>query len=150
MEGVDADDILEADVADFGSFNVKDGVLTFKAPPDFESKVQADGTTADPYKVVVQASDGGLTEWVEYFKVTVEILDQEEEGKVTWTVDTRRPLWGNPLSLLEFQAGAELTATVTDLDTVLAPVAFPVIQRHVGVVQVGEQQGAMEKDSFRQ
>ena len=29
----------------------------------------------------------GMTTWVEYFKVTVTVLDVEETGKVTWTVD---------------------------------------------------------------
>ena len=88
-------------------------MLSFKDNPDFEHS--RDNTE---YKVVVKASDGGLTEWVEYFKVTVTLLDVEEEGEVKWTVDpdgtTGTEAAGQ--ALLEFQAGAILTAAVSDPD----------------------------------
>ena len=65
------------------SFAVENGVLKFKGKPNFEG---GSISTNDEYKVVVVASDGGKTEWVQYFKVTVNVLDVEETGKVTWTV----------------------------------------------------------------
>ena len=110
--GNDGDDIADTDVADHAFFTVKGGVLSFKDNPDFEHS--RDDTT---YKVVVKASDGGLTQWVEYFKVTVILLDREEDGKVEWTVDPDGAGGEGPnQDLLEFQAGAILTATVSDPD----------------------------------
>ena len=92
--------------------------------------------------MVVQASDGGEMEWVQYFKVTVIVLDQEEAGSVTWTVD---PVGTEPAAqdLLEFQAAATLAATVTDPDD--GPDTPD--QHHVEVVQVGEQHRAVDVDS---
>ena len=110
------------------------------------------GGTADnsnTYKVVVQASDGGVTEWVQYFKVTVIVLDLEEEGIVTWTVDAdgacRSRTDQTPDVLLEFQAGAILTATVTDPDTTDHS-RCPRDQRHVEVVQIVEQHRSLDGD----
>ena len=86
-------------------------MLRFKDNPDFEAR------ESKIYKVVVKASDGGLTEWVEYFKVTVTLLDVEEEGEVAWTVDPDGAVGEDgDQDLLEFQAGATLTATVSDPD----------------------------------
>ena len=70
-------------------------MLTFaiggdKEPPDFENPVHADPDNADPdneYKVVVQASDGGTMQAIAWFKVTVMVTNEEEDGKVSWTVD---------------------------------------------------------------
>ena len=102
------------DVADHASFTAENGVLKFKDKPNFE---EASISGDDAYRVVVQASDGGKTEWVQYFRVTVNVLDVEETGKVTWTVGPDgSPPGGEPMSLLEFQAGALLTASVTDPD----------------------------------
>ena len=115
--GPEADDIEEADFADNGLFDVEDGVLSFMAEPDYETALDAGEN--NEYKVVVQASDGGVTTWVQYFKVTVNVLDVEEDGEVTWTVDpdgTANTDEDAGQTLLEFQAGAVLTATVTDLD----------------------------------
>ena len=39
------------------------------------------------YKVVVQASDGGTMQAIAWFKVTVMVTNEEEDGKVSWTVD---------------------------------------------------------------
>ena len=129
--GVDGDDVGDADVPDFDSFNVKDGVLMFNEPPDYEDPADVTGGPTEDednntYKVVVQASDGGVTQWVQYFKVTVIVLDLEEEGDVTWAVDANGDGVDDgqtPDVLLEFQAGAILTATVTDPDTITTPVA---------------------------
>ena len=108
------------DIADAADFDISDaGVLTFaieddKDPPNFEAPADAEGN--NEYKVVVQASDGGKTQAVSYFKVIVRVTDEEEAGKVTWTVD---PV-GDPVAqdLRQFQDGAVLTASVTDPDDV--------------------------------
>ena len=91
-------------------------MLGFIAGPDFENP--ADAGENNNYEVVVQASDGGVTNWVQYFKVKVEVLDAEEDGEVTWDVDADGDSSTDQTrgDLLEFQAGAILTATVTDLD----------------------------------
>ena len=109
--GPNADDIEPEDIAHRDFFKVEGGVLSFKAKPNYEATTPADQS----YKVVVQASDGGLTSWVQYFKVTVNVLDEEEKGKVAWTVDPEGGT-GTDQDLLEFQAGAQLTATVSDPD----------------------------------
>ena len=110
--GAAADDIEGPDVIDGGFFDVEDGVLSFEEPPDFEMG------RANTYKVVVQASDGGDTEWVQYFKITVIVLDVEEEGSVSWTVDPDGTGTGTESlqDLLEFQTAATLAATVEDDD----------------------------------
>ena len=117
--GANADDIEATDVADHDSFTVEDGVLTFKDMlPDFENPPDTNATD-NTYKVVVKASDGGMETWVQYFKVTVIVTDVEETGKVTWTVDPDGDDNADEAAgqdLLEFQAGAQLSATVTDPD----------------------------------
>ena len=89
---IDDDVVRLADVADYASFNIEDGVLTFKSPPSYEA--DSAGTTypgiaddSKTYRVVVQASDGGATDKLSWFKVTVTVTDEEEKGKVSWTVD---------------------------------------------------------------
>ena len=80
--------IVEADYADNGLFNIKNGgELSFKEAPRLRGPATISDDVGAPYKVVVKASDGGVTNYVEYFKVTVNVLDVEEQGKVTWTVD---------------------------------------------------------------
>ena len=116
--GVVGDDIDPADVADHASFDIENGVLTFADGPNFEGE-SASGNGNDFYQVVVKASDGGLTNWVQYFEITVEVLDLEEEGEVDWTVDGDGDgalTDQTPNELLEFQADAILTASVTDPD----------------------------------
>ena len=109
-------ELSAVDFADSGDFTVENGVLKFKGKPNFEGESSTDN---DEYKVVVVASDGGKTEWVQYFKVTVNVLDVEETGKVTWTVDPDGAGSEDAdQNLLEFQAGAVLTARVTDPDRV--------------------------------
>ena len=116
--GAVGDEIEVDDIAHGSFFKVEDGVLSFKDKPDFEAGPTTDAGDVDPptdqtYKVVVQASDGGRMEWVQYFKLAVQLLNLEEEGKVEWTVT---PPGGDEQKLLEFQAGAVLTAMVTDPD----------------------------------
>ena len=111
--GIVGDDIADTDVADSDLFEVENGVLTFAGSPNFEGMSDSDD---DFYQAVVQASDGGLTAWVQYFEITVEVLDLEEEGEVNWTVAGD----GNaqtPGELLEFQPDAVLAASVTDPDS---------------------------------
>ena len=125
IDGDGADDVIGVDVVNGGDFTVSDnGALSFASRPNFE--VPSGGGPGDPsntYKVVVQASDGGLTNWVNWFKVTVTVTDVEEEGSVSWMVDPD----GDPTAngeiaqkLRQFQAGALLDATVTDPDNATA------------------------------
>ena len=112
------DDVGEDDVADFADFEIEDGVLTFaigadKEPPDFEDA--QDAGMNNEYKVVVQASDGGTMQAIAWFKVTVMVTDEEEDGKVSWTVDHDDDGADEP-KLMQFQAGAKLVASVTDDD----------------------------------
>ena len=113
----DAVDIAIIDAEDADDFEISDaGVLTFAIgedddPPNFEDA--SDAGMNNEYKVVVQASDGGKTDKLSYFKVVVRVTDEEETGKVTWTVDPDGQ--GNQM-LRQFQNGATLTASVTDPD----------------------------------
>ena len=105
------------DVADFGDFEIdpQTGVLDFAMKPNYE--IPTDAGLNNEYKVVVQASDGGRTNHLNWFKVTVRVQDIEETGKVTWTVDPdgTNGVLATP-NLLQFQPGAVLTASVTDPD----------------------------------
>ena len=118
-DGIDDtdDDVLDADVADDAFFDISPGgALTFKDPPNFEAAA-GDGADGDDneYKVVVQASDGGTNTALNWFKVTVIVTDVEETGTVTWTVDHDGGGVDTP-KLMQFQAGASLSASVTDDD----------------------------------
>ena len=113
-----ADDVVDTDIADRALFDIsQDGVLTFKDPPSFEGMSDSGD---DNYRVVVQASDGGSTEHLNWFKVTVNVTDEEEGGKLArWTVDpdgtgtTEDP----GQDLRQFNADAKLTvADPTDPD----------------------------------
>ena len=110
----DADDVMPDDVADFALFEVEGGVLSFMDEPDFENAMDAGANNT--YQVVVAASDGGVTEWVQYFKITVVVLDEEEEGEVTWMVDPDGDGTEGQQDLQEFQAAAVVTAMVEDDD----------------------------------
>ena len=108
------DDVADTDVADRASFGIKDGVLTFKSPPSYEDNSDSGDKT---YRVVVQASDGGTgDEQLSWFKVVVTVTDEEEDGKVSWTVDHNNDDSADTPRLMQFQAGASLTASVTDDD----------------------------------
>ena len=112
-DGVDdsADDVADADIADHALFKIEDGVLSFKSPPDFEET-----GTDNEHHVVVQASDGGTMLALSWFKVTVTVTNEEEDGKVTWTVDHDANGTADTPKLMQFQAGAQLVASVTDDD----------------------------------
>ena len=120
-----ADDVGLDDIADRALFDIsQEGVLTFKTPPNFESPADAGGDNT--YKVVVQASDGGKTDKLSWFKVTVTVTDVPEPGKVTWTVDHDGTGGHDPTEpgLTQFRAGASLAASVTDGDGTVGSVRW--------------------------
>ena len=84
--------------------------------PDFENPPGSDATD-NTYKVVVVASDaetgGGM---MGYHKVTVKVTNVAETGKVTWGVDHDANNAADTPTLMQFQVGAILTASVTDGD----------------------------------
>ena len=100
-------DVVADDMEDNARFKISNaGVLTFKEAPNFEAENADNSADNDNnYQVVVQASDGATMETLSWYKVTVEVTDVEETGKVTWMVD---PV-GDPTvqALLQFQAGAD-------------------------------------------
>ena len=99
------------DVADQALFEIdQNGVLSFKTPRSHEDE---SATSDENYRVVVQASDGSNNG---YFKVTVNVTDVEETGKITWTVAP--PGVNAIVGLQQFQPGAVLVPTVTDPDSV--------------------------------
>ena len=117
----EADEIDAGDIADNALFTVEDGALSFNKPPNFEAP--GDAGADNIYKVVVVASDGGSATWVQYFKLTIEVLDSPEDGEVKWTVDPDDAgSEGDEQDLLEFQAGAVVTATLTDPDNITSGV----------------------------
>ena len=77
---------------DAGAFEIVDGKLTFKSPPDFEAK--------STYEVTVEATDGTNTDTL---TVTVAVNNVEEPGAVT-------------LSSGQPQRDTQLTATISDPD----------------------------------
>ena len=116
-----SDDINDGDIEDAAHFEISEagGVLTFAIgddddPPNFEDA--SDAGMNNEYKVVVQASDGGKTDKLSYFKVVVRVTDEEELGKITWTVDPDGAGTEAAQTLRQFQNGATLTASVTDPD----------------------------------
>ena len=120
LDGDGNDDVGSDDVADNRLFSISsDGELNFKTPPNFEYP-QDEGMNNE-YHVVVQASDRGNMSVHNWFKVTVTVVNVDETGEVTWTVDPDGALPDGgtemPLGLLlQFQPGATLTASVTDAD----------------------------------
>ena len=78
-------------------------MLSFKSPPNFEVKADADNDNT--YSVNVVVSDGPNTAMK---AVTVEVTNEEEDGMVT-------------LSALQPESGTALTATLTDPDSLDDP-----------------------------
>ena len=121
IDGDGDNDVVAADVVDGGDFTVSsNGALSFTSPPNFEAP-SGEGATSNTYKVVVQASDGGVTSWVNWFKVTVTVTDLEEDGTVVWDVDPDGDgdSAEDDQTLRQFQAGAVLDASLTDPDNVV-------------------------------
>ena len=120
-------DVTSEDTEDAADFKIdQNGVLSFMTSPNYEAP--ADDDTDNEYRVTVQASDGDQTG---YFEVYVNVTDEEETGKVTWSVDPdgdgsvtvpTSPTGQPPVVLRQFQPGASLTASVTDPDAVTTSV----------------------------
>ena len=112
------EDVIETDRVDGRLFRISpDGVLTFAGGPDYENP--GDAGRDNVYNVTVQASDGGVTEHLSWYKVVVTVRDVEEQGVVKWVVvpdGVGDDFSDVPQPLLQFQAGAILTASVTDDD----------------------------------
>ena len=90
---------------DVEDFSIKDGVLSFKSAPDFETP-RGSGSPATTYVVTVEASDGG-DETTAMEKVTIKVTNVEEPGTVM-------------LSTLQPQIGVPITATLDDPDVATA------------------------------
>ncbi len=113
IDGVEA-----ADIVDNASFTIEDGVLEFASPPDFENPATTNAT-ANTYKVVVLASDAENGGQTGYHKVTVNVTNLNEPGKITLATDTTN---GTPQYLVD----ANLTATAEDGDITDATQTFTV------------------------
>ena len=112
---MDADDIADNALFDIS----QSGILTYKSSPDFETPIGGTANNSNTYQVVVQASDGGVGSFVNWFKVTVNVTDMEEDGMLAeWTVNADgEGAVQDPDKLLQFQPFAVLTAPVpTDSD----------------------------------
>ena len=88
-----------------GDFNIDNGVLTFKSPPDFEMPMGGTVGNANTYSVNVIATDGNIPDEK---MVSVTVMDVDEPGMIS-------------LLTLQPQAGVTLTATnpVDDDGTVI-------------------------------
>ena len=106
------DGVEDADVADNTHFTIdeEDGILKFSSPPDFENP-SGEGAASNTYKVVVLASDAATAGMMGYHKVTVEVTNVNEPGKVTLATSTSN---GTP----QYLVGATLTATASDGDII--------------------------------
>ena len=109
-------DLIEADIIDHEDFKIdpRSGVLEFRSPPSFEKRDGGQEDTdegsdgSNTYKIVVQATDGdtgAAPDTRSWFKVTVNVADDEEEGKITL-----RPTDQTLTTLLQPQADVEITA----------------------------------------
>ena len=92
---------------DMDKFDIDEGVLTFKSPPDFEDPNGGGANGTDnTYVVTVRASDGG-EDTTAMESVTIEVTNVEEAGTVT-------------LSTLQPQVGVAIMATLADPDAAKA------------------------------
>ena len=106
----------------------KDGVLSFRESPDYETP--ASGVTDNMYIVTVLATDdaydiavpsnGDAPSQVTTKEVTVEVTNEEEPGRVEITVTTDIPGTPTQVPVLQPQMEVELTATLSDGDTAVA------------------------------
>ena len=101
------DVVLTLSGTDAASFSLTEGVLTFKALPNFEAPKDAGKDNAYNITVVATDSDGQTDE----MDVTVTVTNVEEDGTVT-------------LSLLQPRIGTALTATLTDIDGAVSDVKW--------------------------
>ena len=95
---------LEDEDNDADVFDIDEGVLTFKQSPNYEDPADAD--TDNVYNVTVVATDSGdEPEDVAMMTVTVMVTNVDEAGTLT-------------LSTLQPVDGVDVTATLTDIDSV--------------------------------
>ena len=94
-------------------FAIDDGVLTFQSPPDYEAPAGGSNNDTNTYVVVVTASDTALDDT---FTVIVQVTNEDEPGKVTWTTDADGNNTVDDPTLVQFEVGAVLAATATDGD----------------------------------
>ena len=115
----DLDGVEVADVADSENhFTIdEDGILKFSSPPDFENPSGEGDAATNTYKVVVLASDAATDGMMGYHKVTVEVTNVNEPGKITLATSTSE---GTP----QYLVGATLTATASDGDITNATQTF--------------------------
>ena len=117
IEGVGTADVV--DNALF-TFDEEDGMLKFRNSPDYEASTTGggggDADNDNTYHVVVLASDAAEGGQTGYHKVTVMVTDVAEMGEVAWTVDHNADDTADTPKLMQFQAGARLTASVDDGD----------------------------------
>ena len=106
LEGVEQADVADS-TAHF-TIDEEDGILKFSDPPDFENP-SGENAVSNTYKVVVLASDAATDGMMGYHKVTVEVTNVNEPGKVTLATSTSN---GTP----QYLVGATLTATASDGD----------------------------------
>ncbi len=103
---------------DAGEFEIGEdtGVLTFDGSPDFEAP--RDSNEDNTYELTVTATDAGMDGDAESdsFDVEVKVANLDEKSELTWTVDHDGDGRADEPSLMQFQAGAFLEATVTDGD----------------------------------
>ena len=102
----------------------KEGVLTFRESPDYETPA-TDVTdnmymvtvlaTDDAYDIAVPSNGEALGQTTK--TVTVEVTNEEEPGKVTLAVTTDISETATQVPVLQMQMEVELTATLSDGDT---------------------------------
>ena len=85
--------------ADAGKFSITDGVLKFRAEPDYEAQGDANGDNV--YEVTVVATDSNGNRKTK--DVEVKVMNEDEDGTVT-------------LSRTQPRVGVPVTASVTDPD----------------------------------
>ena len=93
--------------ADMGQFSPigADGVLSFKAMPDYENPM--DAGTDNSYQVTIMASASGQTDRI---NVTVNVMNEDEDGVATLWADANTELTVPP------QVGDTITGAVMDPD----------------------------------
>ena len=88
---------------DAADFTIAAGVLDFRATPNYEAPDDRDGD--NEYRITVQARDSGGN--TAAHAVTVRVANEDEDGTLTLSPSTAN-------------AGVEMTASLTDLDEVVA------------------------------
>ena len=94
----DAVDVVADNVRDAGAFRITaSGELSFRSPPNYEMPMDVETGGTDPnntYHVVVQASDGGVSnnaaeamQYLSWYKVIVTVKDLEEDGRINLILD---------------------------------------------------------------